>query len=126
MKTVLIVEDDMAIRENTAELLELEGYKVLTAENGKTGFEIAKKSKPFVVICDIMMPDTDGRAFLNLVKGEESTAGIPLIFFSADSAADEVKRGRTKRADEYLRKPFTQKELLSAVARCLKTNNWNL
>jgi CheY-like chemotaxis protein len=118
-KMVLIVEDDIAIRENTAELLELSGYEVLTAENGKTGFEIAKKDKPDVVICDVLMPVTDGHAFFRLVKGEDSTADIPVIFFSADSAPDDVKKGVIKGADEYLKKPFTHKELLGAIARCL-------
>jgi CheY-like chemotaxis protein len=116
---VLVIENDIAIRENTAELLELTGYKVLTAENGLTGFEITKKDKPDVIICDIMMPVTDGRAFFRLVKGNESTARIPLIFFSADSEPDEVKKALIKGADEYLRKPFLNKDLLDAVARCL-------
>jgi CheY-like chemotaxis protein len=122
-KIVLVIEDDTAIRENTAELLELSDYKVLTAENGIAGFDIVKNNKPDVVICDIMMPVSDGRAFFRLVKGEKSTAEIPLIFFSAGSMPDEVKKGTIKGADEYLRKPFTNKDLLSAVERCLKKNN---
>jgi CheY-like chemotaxis protein len=124
-KIVLVIEDDAAIRENTAELLELSDYKVLTAENGRIGFDIVKKDRPDVVICDIMMPVSDGRAFFKLVKEEGSTAGIPLIFFSAGSMPDEVKKGRIKGADEYLRKPFTNKDLLSAVERCLKKNSKN-
>jgi CheY-like chemotaxis protein len=119
-KMVLVIEDDTAIRENTAELLELSNYKVLTAENGIVGFNVVKKNKPDVIICDIMMPVSDGRAFFRLVKEDESTAGIPLIFFSAGSMPSEVKKGTIKGADEYLKKPFTNKDLLSAVERCLK------
>lgn len=122
-KRVLVIENDAAIRENTAELLELDGYQALTAENGKTGFEIAKVDRPDVIICDILMPMSDGRAFFKMVKGEESTAGIPLIFFSADSRPDDVRKGITKGADEYLRKPFTRKDLLGAVSKCLKDKN---
>lgn len=120
---ILVIESDLAIRENTAELLELSGYEVLTAENGKIGFDIAKTDKPDVIICDLLMPVSDGRAFFKLAKGEKSTADIPLIFFSEGSAPDEVKRGVIKGADEYLRKPFTNKDLLITVARCLKKSS---
>ena len=67
MKTILLIEDDTALRENTAELLELSGYKVFTAPNGKIGIEKAKKENPSIIVCDIMMPEIDGYGVLESV-----------------------------------------------------------
>ena len=60
MKSILVVDDNPDIRENTAEILELAGYKSITAENGRQGVDLAIKEKPAVIICDIMMPELDG------------------------------------------------------------------
>ena len=67
-KTILVIDDNNDIRENTAEILELAGYKTFTAENGKKGVEIAAKEIPSVIVCDIMMPELDGYGVLHLVK----------------------------------------------------------
>ena len=66
MKTILLIEDDDFIRENTAELLELAGFAVLTAENGKVGVQQALARKPDLVVCDIMMPVLDGYGVLQI------------------------------------------------------------
>jgi len=118
-KTILIIEDNRELRENTAEILELEGYDVLTEVNGMTGFQQTIKSKPDVIICDVMMPVTDGLEFLKLVKADKTTADIPLIFFSADSAPPSVRKKLEQGADVYLRKPFIEEDLLAAVDNCL-------
>ena len=68
MKTILIIEDNQDVRENTAEILELANYKVLQAENGKTGVEIAQQVKPDLIICDIMMPVLDGYGVIHLLN----------------------------------------------------------
>lgn len=120
MKSVLVIDDNNEIRENTAELLSCHGYSVITAKNGKEGFNQALLQKPDVIICDIMMPDSDGRAFFKLVKSDASTRFIPLVFFSADSGPDEVKKGLIKGADKYLAKPFTEEDLLDTVERLIK------
>ncbi|MCW5907495.1 MAG: response regulator [Chitinophagales bacterium] len=123
MQSILVIEDNAAIRENTAELLELSGYKVLTEPNGSTGFTTAKATHPDVIICDIMMPETDGLRFLKLIKSDYTTANIPLIFFSAGSAPAGVKKKIEPGADIYLSKPFTDEDLLSAVTQCLSKKN---
>ena len=64
MTTILLIEDDTVLRENTAELLELSNYKVISASNGIVGLEMAKKHNPNIVICDIMMPELDGYGVL--------------------------------------------------------------
>lgn len=115
MKTVLLIEDDIALRENTAELLELSGYKVFTAPNGKSGIEKAKKEKPNVIVCDIMMPQIDGYGVLEAVSSEESTKKIPFIFLSAKTEHKEIRKGMDLGADDYLTKPFDEEELISAI-----------
>lgn len=94
VKKVLIIEDNAALRENTAELLEMEGYKTFTAENGKVGFELSKQNLPDAVLCDIIMPESDGVTFFQLTKENKSTAHIPIISFSAGSAPNVVKKGQ--------------------------------
>ena len=123
MKTILIIEDNREIRENTAELLELRSYKVLTAENGGVGFELAKQYKPDLILCDMMMPETDGWAFLQLAKKEPAIYAIPLIFFSAGSPYPEVRKALINEGNGYLHKPFTEEELLNTIKIGLNAKN---
>ena len=82
-KTILVIDDNSDIRDNTAEILELAGYKTVTAENGKRGVDVAVKEKPAVIVCDIMMPELDGYGVLHLVRKNEATQAIPFIFLTA-------------------------------------------
>ena len=116
MKLILVIEDNTVLRENTAEMLEVGGYKARTAENGLDGFEKVLKYKPDVVICDMMMPRVDGAGFLKLMKENTATRKIPIIFFSAGTPSTKVKEHLTKNGDAYLKKPFTDEELLTTVA----------
>ncbi len=115
MKTILLIEDNAPIRENTAEILELAGYRVLTAENGKLGVELALIDRPDLIICDIMMPVLDGYGVLHIVNKNPELAGIPFIFLTAKSERTDLRRGMELGADDYLTKPFDDTELLSAV-----------
>ena len=115
MKKILLIEDDSALRENTAELLELSGYSVTTAPNGKVGIEKAISEAPNIIICDIMMPEIDGYGVLEIVASEEKTKHIPFIFLSAKTEHKEIRKGMDLGADDYLTKPFDEVELLSAV-----------
>ncbi|WP_026452430.1 response regulator [Aequorivita capsosiphonis] len=115
MKTILLIEDDTALRENTAELLELSGYKVSTAPNGKIGIEKATRETPNIIICDIMMPEIDGYGVLEAMALNEKTTHIPFIFLSARTEHKEIRKGMDMGADDYLTKPFDEEELLSAV-----------
>ncbi len=115
MKRILLIEDNEAMRENTAEMLELANYQVFTAENGKVGVEKAKREHPDLIICDIMMPELDGYGVLYYLSKDPSTASIPFIFLSAKAEQSEVRKGMNMGADDYLTKPFEEMDLLSAV-----------
>lgn len=115
MKKILLIEDDTALRENTAELLEFSNYIVITAPNGKIGIEKAKLEQPDIIICDIMMPEIDGYGVLEAVASDETTNHIPFIFLSAKTEHKEIRKGMDLGADDYLTKPFEELELLSAV-----------
>ena len=119
MKTILVIEDNEEIRENTKELLELNGYRVVTAVNGRSGYELARSSCPQLIICDMMMPESDGRMFLRLAKEDAVVRHIPLVFFSAGSVSPELQHTLTRKANGFLKKPFTSEELLGTVVRTL-------
>jgi CRP-like cAMP-binding protein/AmiR/NasT family two-component response regulator len=115
MKTILLVEDSDDIRETTAEILELAGYRVLTAENGKIGVEIAQNDKPDLVVCDIMMPVLDGFGVLHIFSQSTDLQNIPFIFLTAKTERTDLRKGMEMGADDYLTKPFQEIELLNAI-----------
>ena len=119
-KTILVIDDNNDIRENTAEILELAGYKTFTAENGKRGVEVAIKEKPSVIICDIMMPELDGYGVLHLLRKNKDTQNIPFIFLTAKTERGDFRKGMEMGADDYITKPFDDIELLNAVEVRLK------
>ncbi|MBH8568626.1 response regulator [Microvirga sp. STS02] len=116
MKTILLIEDNDILRENTAEILELAGYAVLTAENGKAGVEKALATRPDLVVCDIMMPVLDGYGVLHIFNQNPHLAGVPFIFLTAKTERTDLRRGMELGADDYLTKPFEETELLSAIS----------
>jgi len=115
MRSILFIEDDIVVRENTAELLELANYKVITAANGKIGVAVAKKYLPDIIICDIMMPELNGYGVLQILSKEEVTKHIPFIFLSAKTEHQDIRKGMNLGADDYLTKPFDESELFSAI-----------
>ena len=120
MKSILVIEDNKDIRENTAEILDLAGYKTYTAENGKKGVDIALKEKPDVIVCDIMMPELDGYGVLHLLKKNTVTENIPFIFLTAKTERSDFRKGMEMGADDYISKPFDDIELLNAIEVRLK------
>lgn len=115
MKRLLLIEDDITVRENTAELLELSDYDVITASNGKLGVDKAMHHKPDIIICDIMMPEMDGYGVLQELAKDPETADIPFIFLSAKTEHKDIRKGMDLGADDYLTKPFEEEDLLSAI-----------
>ena len=125
MKTILLIEDRTEIRENTAEILELEGYRVIQAENGQRGLELIAQQHPDVILCDIMMPVKNGyEVFTELINNPE-TAGIPFVFLTASVERSEVEKGIGMGANGYVRKPFQKLELMDALHQALYPNEVN-
>jgi CheY-like chemotaxis protein/CRP-like cAMP-binding protein len=120
MKTVLVIDDNPDIRDNTAEILDLAGYKTLTAENGKKGVDLALSAHPDIIVCDIMMPDLDGYGVLHLLRKNEATQHIPFIFLTAKTERGDFRKGMEMGADDYITKPFEDIELLNAIEVRLK------
>lgn len=120
MASVLVIDDNADIRDNTAEILELAGYTSFTAENGKKGIETALREKPDIIICDIMMPELDGYGVLHLLQKNPDTRDIPFIFLTAKTERSDLRKGMEMGADDYVTKPFEEIELLNAVEVRLK------
>lgn len=115
MKSVLVIEDEPHMRLNIAKLLQLEGYKVLEAPNGRIGVEMAGEHLPDIILCDVTMPDMDGFTALSIIRGTPALNTVPFIFLTARGDARDVRAGMNLGADDYLPKPFTATDLLSAI-----------
>lgn len=117
---VLVVEDEESVRANILEILESEGFDVIGANNGSIGIEEAKNHIPDLILCDIMMPDIDGYSVLSELQEDPITAIIPFIFLTAKTERDDLRLAMELGADDYITKPCTVTELLSAITSRLK------
>lgn len=119
-KTLLVVEDEEVIRENTLTLLEFAGFKVLGAVNGKAGLELAREHLPDLIVSDILMPVMDGYEMLKALRANPDTASIPIIFLTAKTDRSDWRRGMELGADDYVTKPFSGRELVAVVKNRLQ------
>ncbi|MCS6934915.1 MAG: response regulator [Chitinophagales bacterium] len=119
-KKILLIEDHQAVRENICEILELAGYEVKEAPDGKKGVELAQQWAPDLIICDIMMPELDGYGVLHLLSKNSSTSSIPFIFLTAKTDRADMRKGMEMGADDFITKPFEDVELLNAVEARLR------
>jgi putative two-component system response regulator len=115
LQTLLVVEDDPAMLIALRDILENAGYVILTAENGQEALNILANSKPELILSDIAMPVMDGFEFLEAVRQRPSGATIPFIFLTARGTREDIFTGKSLGVDDYITKPVTSKELLSAV-----------
>jgi CheY-like chemotaxis protein len=120
MKRILIIEDNQDVRENLAEILELDGYQIVQAPNGKRGVELAIENTPDLILCDVMMPELDGYGVLKIVNRNENLRHIPFMFLTAKSEKEDFRRGMGLGADDYITKPFDDVELLQSIEIRLK------
>ncbi|MBD2667155.1 putative diguanylate phosphodiesterase (EAL domain) with Response Regulator Receiver modulation [Richelia sinica FACHB-800] len=123
MTRILIIEDEIQIRNNLEQILQLSGYETITAENGLIGVELAIAHPPDLILCDIMLPELDGYGVLTALRQEKSTFAIPLIFLTAKAEFKDLRQGMELGADDYLTKPFEQSELLRAINTRLERKN---
>lgn len=119
-RTILIIEDNPQILDNISEILELDGYAILRAQNGKQGVETAIANRPDLIICDITMPVMDGYAVLHMLQKNEISQNIPFIFLSAKNERTDIRKGMQLGADDYISKPFDPTDLLNVVEVRLK------
>ena len=115
MKTILVIEDTLEVRENICEILELSNYNVLSAPNGKSGVRLATAESPDLILCDVMMPELDGFGVLKILNGDKRTYDIPFIFLTAKADKEDFRKGMGLGADDYITKPFDDVELLEAI-----------
>jgi DNA-binding NarL/FixJ family response regulator len=120
MKTILIIEDEPEMRRNLSTILRLEKFQPVVAENGRAGFEAALRSKPDLILCDVMMPELDGYGVLRELRAEPATRAIPFIFLTAKGEKPDIRSGMNLGADDYLTKPVSKADLLDAISSRLK------
>src|SRR5216117_4105045 len=102
MEKILVIEDEPEMRRNIAALLRYHDYEPIAAENGRQGIETARREKPDLILCDVMMPELDGHAVLQALQSEASLARIPFIFLTAKGEKDDLRSGMNLGADDYL------------------------
>ncbi len=120
MKSVLLIEDHPALRDNLRDLLALEGYRVLVAADGRAGLQQAREQKPDLILCDIMLPGMNGYEILAQLRAESATSSLPFIFLTAKGDTPDIRAGMNLGADDYLPKPVSRSDLLKAVSSRLQ------
>jgi signal transduction histidine kinase len=115
MTKVLVIDDEMAIREFIAVTLKKSGYEVFKASNGAEGLELARKQLPGLIICDVRMVLVDGYEVLSAIRNNPSTASIPFILVTSMASVERMREGMELGADDFLPKPFTPAQLMAAV-----------
>jgi two-component system alkaline phosphatase synthesis response regulator PhoP len=125
MTSILVIEDTKEIAALIKFRLKSSGYDVVAAENGKLGLEIVQKTKPDLVILDVMMPVMNGLETLMALKSDYSTRSIPVILLTAQSTEQEIIRGLELGADDYITKPFSPQELVTRVKTVLARHKKN-
>jgi len=123
MATILIIEDTPEILENLAEFMELEGYKVIVAENGRKGIKLAREYRPDLIICDVLMAEMDGHEVLRLLLDDAKTNEIPFIFSTSMSEKIEKSEALKLGADDYIIKPFELESLLAMAKSWIKSGS---
>lgn len=119
-QNILIVDDEMPIRDMLTMALEAGGYTVMQAENAQEAYTIIIDRKPDLVLLDWMMPGTSGLELLRRLKKNELTEKLPVIMLTAKTEEDDTITGLETGADDYLAKPFSPRELVSRVKAVLR------
>jgi len=115
MKKILYIDDNTNLLEEILEALKFEGFDVFGASGGSEGIEVAKREKPDLILCDIMMQGIDGFEVYKQLKQDSSTSLIPFIFLTALAEQNEIRKGMELGVDDYIIKPILLEELLNAI-----------
>ena len=119
MATILVIEDEPAIRANLERFLRLEGFAVVTAADGNAGVAAAREHLPNLILCDLVMPGLDGYSVMESLAAEPSTRGIPLIVVSASADENERAISVARGARDHITKPFELRNVLTTIRRHL-------
>ena len=120
MKKILVIEDEREMRRNITALLRYHDYEPIAAENGRAGVEAARRERPDLILCDVMMPDLDGYGVLQALQADTLLAPIPFIFLTAKGEKDDLRSGMNLGADDYLTKPVANADLVRAIEARLR------
>jgi DNA-binding NarL/FixJ family response regulator len=120
MRRILVIEDEPEMRRNITALLRYHEYQTIEAENGRKGLELARREKPDLILCDVMMPELDGHNVLQALQQDSGLALIPFIFLTAKGDKDDLRSGMNLGADDYLTKPVANKDLVNAIEARLR------
>lgn len=115
MSRILVIEDEITIRDGILDILTFEDFDVLGAENGIVGVQLAKEHKPDMIICDLIMPELDGYGVITAIRNDPDMQDIPFVFLSAKSSKSDIEKGLALGANAYLTKPFNPNDLLTAI-----------
>ena len=120
MKKILVIEDEPEMRRNITSLLRYYDYEPIAAQNGRVAMETARREKPDLILCDVMMPELDGYGVLQALQSDTSLARIPFIFLTAKGEKDDLRSGMNLGADDYLTKPVVNADLVRAIESRLR------
>jgi len=120
MKKILVIEDEPEMRRNITALLRYNDYQPIAAENGLDGVEAARREKPDLILCDVMMPKMDGYGVLQAMQKDSALASVPFIFLTAKGEKDDLRDGMNLGADDYLTKPVANADLIQAIETRLR------
>jgi DNA-binding NarL/FixJ family response regulator len=115
MKKILVIEDEPEMRRNITTLLRYYNYQPIAAENGRIGIEAARREKPDLILCDVMMPELNGYGVLQALQTDAALARVPFIFLTAKGEKDDLRSGMNLGADDYLTKPVANADLIRAI-----------
>jgi DNA-binding NarL/FixJ family response regulator len=120
MKRILVIEDEPEMRRNITTLLRYYDYDPISAKTGREGVEAARRERPDLILCDVMMPEMDGYGVIQTLQTDASLARIPFIFLTAKGEKDDLRCGMNLGADDYLTKPVANADLVRAIETRLR------
>lgn len=122
MPRVLVVDDSPHVLKLVQVNLESEGYEICTASDGSEALDAVARERPDAIVCDLMMPVTDGYTFLRMLRTDPATSKIPFVVLSAKTMPDDIRQALEMGADRYITKPFDPAELVEAVAELVSVH----
>src|SRR6185503_12136338 len=125
MKKILVIEDEPEMRRNITTLLRYYHYEPVAAANGREGVEAARRDRPDLILCDVMMPELDGHGVLQALQVEASLARIPFIFLTAKGEKEDLRSGMNLGADDYIAKPVSNADLILAIEVRLRRSKFH-